>query len=271
MTQTLEFAAPSTPTVGSRVRTPDAPQFGFSDAYEPYTPRKSTRIAQRTSNATPSPTFPSRQYSQAQKSIGSPKRQLKKLTVADMDAPELTPKKKRMPAMETSRRASGTLTASSTATAAVALGLAGKRETLSARVTTVSASSVGNLITPAKTPQKPPTPKTKAKVSSFARTLFRSDEDSMPTPRKARSPPQYTLDSIFQEESFESIPIYTDSHERIPEIDRSEENPFFVDGPTAPAAVQPRRSKRQMVTIPGEGKISVEEAIKRNDGMLITL
>ncbi|KAK3994614.1 hypothetical protein QBC44DRAFT_42520 [Cladorrhinum sp. PSN332] len=249
-----ELAAPTTPSASSRVRTPDAPQFGgYSDHYEPYTPRKSTRIAQKTtSNITPPPPAKT-----SQTSLGSPKRQLKKLSVSEaMDAPELVPLKKRTPVVESSSRriSSGTLTASSTATAAAALGLS---------VTT----SAGMLITPAKTPQKAPTPKAKAKVSGFARTLFRTEEDSMPSRKPQTS--GYKLDSMFADESFESIDIYTDSHERIPEVDRSDDNPFFRD--------EPRRSERQkaklntvMVKIPGEGEVTIEEAVKRTDGMLIT-
>ncbi|KXX73370.1 hypothetical protein MMYC01_210137 [Madurella mycetomatis] len=269
MADTMEPLVPSTPSPGStsRIRTPPAPQHGYSDAYEPYTPRKSTRIAQRAANRTPSPQLSSRHYPEPQQnSLGSPKSSKKRFT-SNMATPALSPQKKRMPPMDSSRKVSGTLTAEGTTNAAVALGLLSKPEPRSSRAS--ASTGAGMLITPAKTPQKPPTEQAKAKVGSIARTLFHNEDDVMPSPKKMRTQ-KYTLDSFCNdEEADEPIPIYTDSHERIPEVDDSAENPFYV-GQSAVAPEPPkRRSKRQTVTIPGEGKVSVDEAVRREDGMLI--
>jgi hypothetical protein len=190
-----------------------------------------------------------------------------------MATPALSPQKKRMPPMDSSRRASGTLTAHSTAHAAVALGLASKPtskpESLSSRASALTGA--GNLITPAKTPLKSPTDQVKANVKSVARNLFGNDEEIMPTPRKTGTE-KYTLDSFFaQEENDESFQIYTDSHERVPEIDDSAENPFYVGESIAAPEPARRRSKRHTINIPGEGKVSVDEAVRREDGMLIVL
>jgi hypothetical protein len=190
---------------------------------------------------------------------------------SNLATPALSPQKKRMPPMESSRRLSGTLTAESAANAAVALGLASNPESRSSRASALAGA--GMLITPAKTPQKPPTEQAKAKVGSIARTLFHNEDDAdiMPSPRKMRTQ-NYTLDSFCnEEEADEPIQIYTDSHERIPEIDDSAENPFYVGQSTAVPEPPKRRSTRQTVTIPGEGKVSVDEAIRREDGMLIVL
>ncbi|KAK4190782.1 hypothetical protein QBC35DRAFT_54835 [Podospora australis] len=284
MAETMEPPCPSTPSRGSRsrIRTPPAPQFGtYSDHFEPYSPpRKSSRIAQRNSDRTPSPKVSSRttsekqqqqQQQQQRNSQASPKTATRKQV--GFATPFDSPQKKRMPAMESNRRASGSLTASSTATAAAALGLPApsNADLLSTRATTSSVA--GMLITPAKTPQKPPTEESKAKVDAFARTLFiNREEEIMPSPRKVRGK-KYTLDSFSEDAADEPIPIFTDSHERIPEVDHSSDNPFIVapSHPTSAAVSDaPRRSKRHMVSIPGEGKISVEEAIQREDGMLIT-
>jgi hypothetical protein len=184
--------------------------------------------------------------------------------------PSTSPQKKRMPAMDSSRRASGTLTLESTATAAAVLGFSGKTiETRSGRATV--AGAVGLLPTPAKTPQKPPSPKTQANIAAVRRNLFHHDEVEVElTPKKTRGT-KHVLDS-FAADDDESIPIFTDSKERIPEIDASIDNPFYA--PQTAAAPEParRRSKRvQLVTVPGEGKITVEEAVQREDGMLIVL
>jgi len=124
------------------------------------------------------------------------------------------------------------------------------------------------LITPAKTPQKPPSQKTRDNIQAVARSLF-NESEVMPTPKKSRTQ-NYVLDSFSADDNIEEpIAIYTDSHERIPEVDRSAANPFYGDRP-APA-VGLRRSKRQMVSIPGEGMISIDEAVRRDDGRLKVL
>lgn len=188
-----------------------------------------------------------------------------------MATPALSPQKKRVPPMDPSRRASGTLTAEGAANAAAALGLASKPESLSSRAG--ATTGAGMLITPAKTPQRPPTDQVKAKVKSVARNLFGSDDDILPAPRRTRTQ-DYTLDSFSTDlDADEPIQIYTDSHERIPEVDDSAENPFYVSQRSVPPAPQPprRRSQRRTVTIPGEGKVTVDEALRREDGMLIVL
>ena len=188
-----------------------------------------------------------------------------------MATPALSPQKKRMPPVDLSRKASGTLTAEGTASAAVALGLspAPKPESLSRR--TGAMAGAGMLITPAKTPQKPPTEKVTAKVKSVARNLFHSDDETAPGSRKMRTQAQ-SANSFYSAETAEtSFQIYTDSHERVPEIDTSAENPFFVGQHTAAPEAPRRRSKRSSVRIPGEGKVSIDDAIRRDDGMLIVL
>ncbi|KAL2261022.1 hypothetical protein VTK26DRAFT_4802 [Humicola hyalothermophila] len=186
-----------------------------------------------------------------------------------MATPTLSPQKKPMPPMDPSRKVSGTLTAEGAANAAAALGLASdpaiKPGSLSTRASAMAGA--GSLITPAKTPQKPPTDQVKAKVKSVARNLFGNDDDVMPSPRKTRSQTTYGLDS-FSESTDESFQIYTDSHERIPEIDTSAENPFYVTETTAIPEPPRRRSKHQTVTIPGEGKVPIDEVVRRDDGIL---
>ncbi|KAL2266092.1 hypothetical protein VTJ83DRAFT_5444 [Remersonia thermophila] len=275
MADTMEPLAPSTPTRGrpSRPRTPTAPQHGcFEDNYEPYSPRKSTRIARRTAHRTPSPP-PARQSSsqQQQNSSSSPKSTKKRLPPT-MATPALSPQKKRTPAMESSRKTSGSLTVEAAANAAIALGLSPAPRSEARTGRRGAASGAGMLITPAKTPQKPPNEKVSAKVKSVARNLFHDDaeeETLVRSPKKIPSP-AHNPDSFYTGETAEtSFEIFTDSHERIPEIDTSSDNPFYVTQHAAPPEPPRRRSKRNLVTIPGEGKVTVEEAVRREDGMLI--
>ncbi|KAH8884714.1 hypothetical protein GQ53DRAFT_389664 [Thozetella sp. PMI_491] len=271
----MDAVTVTTPTASTEIHTPPAPALGFEDSYEPYSPpRKSSRLQQkRAVNRTPSPQLPSRHYSSH--SLGSPRSRSKKQHhFSDLASPPPTsPQKKRMPAtMDSSRRVSGSLTAESTASAAAALGLPipsdtpSKSDTRRGRSAMARATSM--LPTPAKTPQKPPTEQQRANITMISRNLFNhSDDEVMPPSKKARAN-HYTLDSFTADGVDEPITIFTDSHERVPEVDTSSENPFYGDH-IVQAEPATRRSKRHTVSIPGEGKVSVEEAVRRSDGMLI--
>lgn len=247
----------TTPSPSSDIHTPPTPRHGYADSWEPYSPRKSARLSQRANNhRTPSPR--STRHSDRNPFLGSPrstKTTKKNNLPATLTSPATSPRKKRVAAaMDSVRRASGTLTAEGTANAAAALGLPS-----------------GMLPTPAKTPQKPPTEQNKANIKAVARTLFRHEDEVMPSPRKTRSKQHHVLDS-FENVVEEDIPIYTDSHERIPEVDASSENPFYgkdTVGGTVPEPGTRRSTRSQHVRVPGEGKITIDEAVRRNDGMLI--
>lgn len=123
------------------------------------------------------------------------------------------------------------------------------------------------LPTPSKTPSKPPTKEGVKGLQSFARNLFQSEEDVMPNNKK-RAPKRYsgmTLDSFTAEAADDSIEIFTDSRERLPERDERAENPFYGETVAEPTK---RRSKRRNVSVPGEKSHTVEEASERQDGMV---
>jgi hypothetical protein len=173
--------------------------------------------------------------------------------------------------MDSVRRSSGTLTAESAANAAESLGLSSKS---SQQKSTTTTRATGMLPTPAKTPSKHPDEKTKANVRSVARNLFSSDNDVLPSPRK--KPKKYSglaLESFTAEDMEDSIEIFTDSRDRVPEKDDTAGNPFYGD--IEGAAIEPeptkRRTRRKHVTIPGEGKETIEEAIRRDDGIVYVL
>ncbi|EFZ02513.1 hypothetical protein X797_000429 [Metarhizium robertsii] len=261
-----EPAGAKTPSPPSTIRTPPAPQLGFHDSWEPYSPpRKSARLSsQRAANRTPSPRASHRQQP------GSPRTAKKSLaqTGAPMVSPVTSPRKRSHPALDSRRQVSSSLTAEGTANAAVALGLNVDKGVQ--RSTTASVSqSAGMLPTPSKTPQKPPNEKTAASIQSFARNLFSSEEEVLPSPRKRRSKKYsgVTMESFTAEEEEDPITIFTDSQDRIPEKDNSEANPFY--GSTAMAAEPSKRqSRRKVVSIPGEGAQSIDEAARREDGIV---
>ena len=134
------------------------------------------------------------------------------------------------------------------------------------------------LPTPAKTPKKRPT-ETAPAIKAIARNLFPvhsgTNEEIMPSPKKNRGRKRYTgytLDSFEAVEEDMPIPIYTDSHDRVPEVDMSQDNPFFGQGSVAhlePSKV--RASKRRKIMVPGEGEQSIEDLEQRKDGMIYTL
>jgi hypothetical protein len=173
--------------------------------------------------------------------------------------------------MDSVRRASGTLTSKSTAHATGALGITPKPQSQRNPKDAQTASSDTQMLpTPAKTPRKQPDAKAEAASRAVARNLFGSDADILATPqKKAKRYIGLSMDSFRAEEVEEDIEIFTDSRDRVPEIDNSADNPFYGDHAVAEASV--RRSKRKQVVIPGESKQTVEDAVKRSDGVLVVL
>jgi len=129
--------------------------------------------------------------------------------------------------------------------------------------------------TPAKTPRKQPDPNDVAAARSVARNLFGAEPDMIASPRKrkAKKYSGITLESFVAEDIEQSIPIFTDTRDRIPAVDRSSDNPFLASNTTIPrddaaSGIPKRRSKRRHVTIPGEGSQAVEDAVQRDDGIV---
>ncbi|GAB0136533.1 hypothetical protein EsDP_00004832 [Epichloe bromicola] len=263
MASASEPAGSKTPPPTTSLRTPPAPRLGYHDSWEPYSPRKSARISsQRAANRTPSPRASTRQplnYS----------RTAKKALVHgnnSIASPMTSPRKRSQPAVESRRQVSGFLTTEGTADAAAALGLNSEKHMQRTANTSIS-QAAGMLPTPSKTPRKPPSEKTATTIQSFARNLFSSEQEPMPSPQKKRSKKYsgVTLESFTAEEEEEPIAIFTDSQDRVPEKDDSEANPFYGSSTIEPSRKQ---SIKKLVNIPGEGLQSVDEASRRDDGMV---
>jgi hypothetical protein len=129
------------------------------------------------------------------------------------------------------------------------------------------------LPTPSKTPRRQTEEQAVAGVKSIARNLFPVSDSEMLSSAKKRKAKKYTgltMQSFTAENVEEPIHIFTDSRDRVPEVDTSEENPFYAE--TAHIEPTKRRSmRRKTVTIPGEGRVDVAEAIKRDDGTVYVL
>ncbi|KAG5929152.1 hypothetical protein E4U42_006976 [Claviceps africana] len=265
MASARESAGSKTPPPAASIRTPPAPRLGYHDSWEPFSPRKSARISsqRRAADRTPSP------VAAHSHQLRSP-RTAKQVIVhsnKSITSPMASPQKRPQPASESRRQASGSLTAEGTANAATALGLNTENPVHTSAGASVSQAS-GMLPTPSKTPRKPPNEQDATMIRSFARNLFPSDQQPVPSPQKKRSKKYsgVTLESFTaEEEEEEPISIFTDSHDRVPERDDSESNPFFGNSAAEPRT---RQSKRRLVHIPGEGMQSLDEASRRDDGMV---
>lgn len=253
----------STPSPPRRVHTPPTPKHGFSDHWKPFSPRKSARIAQRAANKTPPPP----NSASNPDPFGPAKTtRTQNLSSAGMVSPSESPKKKSR--MLTAMDGDGTTDdASKVSSSLNADDKTSTRQTASATIS----RTAGMLPTPAKTPKKAPAEKNPA-IQGVARNLFASDDEAMPN-RKSTRAKKYTgisLDSFRVEE--EPIEIFTDSKERIPQKEESADNPFYGKaGRVAAGETVLRRSKRNHVHVPGEGRQTIDEAMKREDGLVYVL
>ncbi|TVY32168.1 hypothetical protein LSUB1_G007968 [Lachnellula subtilissima] len=188
----------TTPPPTSRIHTPSTPLFGtFDDDYQPYSPRKSSRISQRSRAAqTPPPQSASRNLRTNPSSSGSSS--TSPYLTSQPRSPQTAPKK-RGPKSDPEiggRRVS--------ASAAAALGLPTPTPRKAEKMRPVDVLRAnGMLPTPAKTPQKRPEEgQTPPEVTAIARNLFpvRPDtlDEVMPSPKRKgkKRYTGFTLDSF---------------------------------------------------------------------------
>ncbi|KAL4945058.1 hypothetical protein BDV06DRAFT_185917 [Aspergillus oleicola] len=235
----------TTPPPPSFLRVPPTPRHGAGyEQYEPYSTRHSARLASQRSStesrSTPPPSFP---ISQGRGAARSTKKQktAETETLSPPGSPVSSPRKK----MSGRNVATQLDDSESSNTAKPARSHASGL--FSSRLTE------GMLPTPAKTPRK----KKVDDAGSTARMLF-----PQPAPKKKKKQTGFSLDSFTDEPTGgDSIQIYTDSRDRIPEVDESEENPFYQK---PSSNTNPRTSRRKTRSRDKE----VDEALKREDGMV---
>ncbi|RDI88853.1 hypothetical protein Vi05172_g1196 [Venturia inaequalis] len=200
----------TTPSPGGRVHTPPPPLHGPRyDNYEPYSPRRSTRVA-------------------AKRSIDHSFTSLRSARAS-------TPVDQQSPTFD--RKRTSPFPASDSDTDV----LPTKLDRL-----TSSAASFGMFHTPAKTPRKRSVPQ--GAMNGTARALFpgrpATVEEAMPTPKKARKKafnPFAIAEDGQDAGSLSKIEIYTDSKDRVPTLDKDEANPFLSKNAAKPS--KRRRSK----------------------------
>ncbi|KAL8853512.1 MAG: hypothetical protein Q9221_001671 [Calogaya cf. arnoldii] len=134
--------------------------------------------------------------------------------------------------------------------------------------------TIGMLPTPAKTPRKQDLRKS-TELQSAARVLFPTRlekvEDAMPTKkgRRGRKNVGFSLDSSGEdEESTNAIQIFTDSKDKVPELDLGEDNPFIEKPKTVispePTKTSGRRGRKSQV----KSNPQIEEAFNHEEGMV---
>lgn len=138
------------------------------------------------------------------------------------------------------------------------------------------------LPTPAKTPRKKPVQP--AAVQAAAKVLFASRpdtvEDAMPNPRKRRNKRHvgFSLYSSMEDDgdagSETQIEIYTDSKDKVPELDPSEDNPFYdqyAQESASPGPHKKKGSKKRKAEHSLDASTEIEEAFNREEGMVYVL
>ncbi|TVY73531.1 hypothetical protein LSUE1_G007253 [Lachnellula suecica] len=273
------FEPKTPPLPATLMHTPSTPRFGtFDDDYQPYSPRKSSRISQRPrANQTPPPQSSSRNHRANPPSRASSTTPTK---ASGIRSPQTAPKKRgaNNSAEIGGRRVSGALNYESTASAASALGLPTPTPRKTEKMTRGPVGAVrgnGMLPTPSKTPQKRPEDgQTAPEVAAIARNLFpvrtETVDEAMPSPKRKgkKRYTGFTLDSFGAEDEDSPIPIYTDSSERIPEADTSLDNPFYGSGAEQEPSPSKKSVKKKKVMVPGEGEQDLEDVQQRKDGVI---
>lgn len=145
---------------------------------------------------------------------------------------------------------------------------------------TATTTSTGMLPTPVKTPKKK---KMASNVDAPARTLFESQpvigEEVQSAPKRGRKGRKYngfSLESFSAEDDGHqsNIQIFTDSKEKVPELDLSEENPF-IDHAAFDRGSSSKKvggtSKRRKISGERRKDRDVQEAIEKDEGMVYVL
>ena len=97
----------------------------------------------------------------------------------------------------------------------------------------------------------------------------------MPTPHKRKSKRHvgFSLNGFPEEDDASSdgrIEIYTDSKDKLPEIDEGEDNPFYEKS-TSASPSKHRSTKRRKASNENEHNEEVQDALARNEGMVYVL
>ena len=134
------------------------------------------------------------------------------------------------------------------------------------------------LPTPASLPRKKEVPR--REVDAAARVLFpprpNTIEDAMPTPRKnrrGRKKAGFSLYSSMEDDGDDQVQIYTDSRDKVPELDINEDNPFLdsAHGGLPSQQRESRRAGRKRKQPHVESNEQIERAFHHDKGIVYVL
>jgi hypothetical protein len=261
--------------------TPPSPLHGAKyDRSNLFPARRSTRAATRTTSrnqqTTPDPPRRSSRVEQATNTPRSPKS--KTTTAAGLHSPEVTPKTRSSRRVQVMSPPSPDIHSSSSSKHPPTKSNSHHQPQPSSTTTILD----GMLPTPVKTPKK----KTIANATTAARALFQDPAQMathvapvQPSPRRSRKSQRFNGFSL---ESFSAqddgargqIQIYTDSRDRVPQVDTTEANPFIERKRGRESTSPPKfvgASKRRKVSAATRVDRQVTEAIDNDDGMVYVL
>lgn len=264
----------STPPPPGRVRTPPTPLHGARyDSYEPYSPRRSARVsAQRSISTSSDEPGPSRKHAISHShltltSTATPRktslaRQQSSQTLSPPSSPETRIHKTPIYAKD------ALLSARKQRTAQSHSHLVTSNTHFASPQPSPDRASM--LPTPNKTPRK----RAAAPVGSTARILeFKAHDidDIMPTPRKRRQP--LTLDKFDAQEAQRGneINIYTDSQDRIPDMDGASDNPFVGPRKTGKSSRSTRGRKVRRTEDEDDEEAEMERMARNDEGVIYVL
>lgn len=279
----------STPPLQSTIHTPPTPLYGARyDPYQPYATRKSTRHStQRTQRATQTPPpqpsdSESRFLSASISKLRSTVQQVPE-TYSPPSSTHTSPQKR--PFENKNLKISKDISVVKDLILPIDSGrldhFQGSNITLPLDQPPVE-TSANMLPTPAKTPRKKPIPA--SAIAPTARVLFsiqsETVEEVIPIPRKRGRKKRnvgFAIDSFMGDDgsySEDNIQIFTDSKEKVPELDPNEDNPFYDNSSHANLYkklpnVKNDRKRKERASV-SENK-EIEEAFKREEGMVYVL
>ncbi|KAF2500702.1 hypothetical protein BU16DRAFT_479300 [Lophium mytilinum] len=278
----------STPPPRSRVHTPPTPLHGARyDAYEPYSPRRSTRVAAQRKPFLSSDSTPPKVHRSVRASTPTGSRKqtagTSNQTLSQTFSPPASPSSPIVHSAIKSPRSMPRRRVNNGLRNHHELHFSDSDDMPSGEVSTTNHLSIldsrGMLPTPAKTPRKRNVQD--SAIASTARVLFPSRpstiEDAMPTPRKSRKGRKnaFTLQSFAEgdDEDEEKIEIYTDTRERIPSLDPDEDNPFITRSKNgksrASASIAAPEPKRRKISPSEQARVrKMEEKARNNEGMI---
>lgn len=268
-----------TPPPPGRIHTPPTPLHGPKyDSYEPYSPRRSSRLAAQHSNQL----LKSPQQNRSTR-VSTP-RSSRTLGITRQTNPNLSPPSSPTSPSTGSLRLSKPRKAAPSASQQQGIVFDNFVTDLDkAQLKSSTTETFGMLPTPAKTPRKR-VAADQTVLKSTVRVLFPNRpatiDDAMPSPRKHKQPTSahnsFSISALADEGDDEAssskIEIYTDSKERVPSMDEDENNPFLSRNATSKKKViEVSQTTRRRVKPKSEKDKQMEEATQKDEGMIYVL